>query len=248
MIRKTIITVALALLSFTASVSAKEYKAVIFGIKADGVTLNTASIQRAIDYISENGGGTLAFYVGRYLTGSFELKSNVQIKLSGGSVLVFSPNVFDIQGYEGQNAMIYANGQDNISVYGGGTLEGNAQIINTNIEEQVAKGHISNAESFKPSLIGFTNCKNIRIEKLMFQNASDAAINLKGCENVNISSLFIMNKNVPANGFNISGCKNVNTKNCYFDTQTPVKSDGTSSELSFSECKTANGDKVELNK
>lgn len=49
----------------------------MFGIKSDGVTLNTRSIQRAVDYISEQGGGRLIFYVGRYLTGSIELKSNV---------------------------------------------------------------------------------------------------------------------------------------------------------------------------
>ena len=44
------------------------YYASKFGIRSDGVTLNTRSIQKAIDWISENGGGTLRFWVGRYLT------------------------------------------------------------------------------------------------------------------------------------------------------------------------------------
>ena len=45
------------------------YNASKFGIRSDGVTMNTRSIQKAIDWIAEQGGGTLRFWVGRYLTG-----------------------------------------------------------------------------------------------------------------------------------------------------------------------------------
>jgi polygalacturonase len=44
---------------------AKDYNASLFGIKSDGITLNTQSIQRAIDFISEKGGGKLKFYVSK---------------------------------------------------------------------------------------------------------------------------------------------------------------------------------------
>ena len=70
----------IGLLVFVAGLSAKDYQVAMFGIKSDGVTLNTRSIQRAVDYISEQGGGRLIFYVGRYLTGSIELKSNVTMR------------------------------------------------------------------------------------------------------------------------------------------------------------------------
>ena len=63
---------------------AKDYNASLFGIKSNGTTLNTSSIQKAIDYIHSEGGGRLVFYVGRYLTGSIELKSNVTIHLNEG--------------------------------------------------------------------------------------------------------------------------------------------------------------------
>ena len=58
---------------------AKDYPASMFGIKSNGEVMNTNSIQKAIDYISENGGGRLVFKVGRYLTGTIHLKSNVTI-------------------------------------------------------------------------------------------------------------------------------------------------------------------------
>jgi polygalacturonase len=59
--------------------SAKDYPASLFGIYSDGVTLNTRSIQFAIDYIQQQGGGRLVFDVGRFLSGSIHLKSNVTI-------------------------------------------------------------------------------------------------------------------------------------------------------------------------
>jgi len=49
-------------------VQAEDYKASMFGIKSNGTTMNTNSIQKAIDFIHEKGGGRLVFYVGRYLT------------------------------------------------------------------------------------------------------------------------------------------------------------------------------------
>ena len=75
------LTVLLILLLYSASLLAKDYNASLFGIKSNGTTLNTTSIQKTIDYINENGGGRLVFYVGRYLTGTIHLKSNVTIQL-----------------------------------------------------------------------------------------------------------------------------------------------------------------------
>lgn len=108
----------IGLLVFVAGLSAKDYQVAMFGIKSDGVTLNTRSIQRAVDYISEQGGGRLIFYVGRYLTGSIELKSNVTIRIEEGAVLVAVPSVYDFKGVGGCNAIIYADKQKNIGIGG----------------------------------------------------------------------------------------------------------------------------------
>jgi len=83
------------LLFFSVSVSAQDYKASLFGIESNGTTLNTTSIQAAIDYIHSKGGGRLMFYVGRYLTGTIHLKSNVTLQLEEGAILVGSTNPFD---------------------------------------------------------------------------------------------------------------------------------------------------------
>ena len=75
-------------LAVAVSASAKDYYASMFGIKSNGTTLNTTSIQKAIDFISEEGGGKLIFKVGRYLTGTIELKDNVTIELGEDIYLV----------------------------------------------------------------------------------------------------------------------------------------------------------------
>src|SRR5438067_13175333 len=90
--------------------SGKDYPASLFGIYSDGVTLNTRSIQFAIDYIQQQGGGRLVFDVGRFLTGSIHLKSNVTLHLMEGAVLlgVLNPFDYDRQGF---TALILAHDQ-----------------------------------------------------------------------------------------------------------------------------------------
>src|ERR1043165_8213030 len=93
----------------------KDYPASLFGIYSDGVTLNTRSIQFAIDYINQQGGGRLVFDVGRFLTGSIHLKSNVTIHLLEGAVLIGSLNPLD---YDRDNftALLLARDQQNIGI------------------------------------------------------------------------------------------------------------------------------------
>ena len=61
MMRKTtILTLTLSLLS-SVQLWAKDYRVSDFGAVADGTTLNTRALQRAIDVIHEEGGGKLIF-------------------------------------------------------------------------------------------------------------------------------------------------------------------------------------------
>ena len=48
-----------------------------FGAKADGITLNVATIQKVIDFSHEQGGGRVAFTLGDIVTGLIYLKLGV---------------------------------------------------------------------------------------------------------------------------------------------------------------------------
>jgi len=52
-----------------------------FGAKGDGKTLDTDSINKAIETANAAGGGTVHFGAGTYLTFSIRLKSNITLHL-----------------------------------------------------------------------------------------------------------------------------------------------------------------------
>ena len=105
-----------------------------FGAVSDGFTLNTTAINRAIDQLSNKGGGVVAIPPGLWLTGPIELKSNINLYLSPSATLLFSAdfNQYRLQkvSWEGVDQMrnqapIYAIGATNIAITGKGVIDGN---------------------------------------------------------------------------------------------------------------------------
>lgn len=108
-----------------------------FGAKADGNVSNTAVIKKAIDKLSQNGGGTLFFPAGTYLTGPIVLKSNITIDIEAGATIKFTDDMseyipFVEMRYEGVVMksfcpLFYAYEQENITIKGEGTIDGNGK-------------------------------------------------------------------------------------------------------------------------
>src|SRR5688572_30069440 len=61
-----------------------------FGAKADGVTLNTKSINAAIEAVHKKGGGVVVVPPGVWLTGPLVLKSNVNLCVQRAALLLFT--------------------------------------------------------------------------------------------------------------------------------------------------------------
>ncbi|NDW09693.1 glycoside hydrolase family 28 protein [Dysgonomonas sp. 520] len=107
------------------------------GGNPDGKTSNTAIIKNAIEKLSTDGGGTLFFPAGIYLTGPIVLKSNITLDLEAGATIKFSDDLseytpFVEMRYEGVVMksfcpMIYAYEQENITIKGEGTIDGNGK-------------------------------------------------------------------------------------------------------------------------
>jgi len=202
-----------------------------FGIRSDGVTMNTRSIQFAIDWIAEQGGGTLRFWVGRYLTGSIHLKSNVTIELMEGAVLVGSTNPFDYDRLVATNdhALIMAEGVENIRLIGvynsGGVIEGQGRELGNNCTEIVHKGlyndRLSNdrvGEGFRPRLLLFRECKNVEVDNVTFRNAANWVTMYDQCENVKVNNVRIQSTAFWNNdGIDIVDCNGFLLTNSYID-------------------------------
>ncbi|MGJ7032729.1 glycosyl hydrolase family 28 protein [Niabella hirudinis] len=210
-----LILLAVLLPFFTA---AKDYNASLFGILSDGVTNNTRSIQKAIDFIHEQGGGRLVFYVGRYLTGGVQLKSNVTIKLEEGAVLVGAASVYDYNSAGRIRAIICADGQQNIGISGKGVIEGNGRALLANAALLQQGGYLRRQDFVPPSLMGFTNCSNVKIDSVNLWNGCGKAQVFDACNDVVVETVNISSRKLPGSGgIRLSASKNVVIKDTFID-------------------------------
>lgn len=116
-----------------ASFPALEVKITDFGARGDGFFKNTDAIAKTIQYVSEKGGGKVIIPFGIWLTGPITLKSNINLQLDNGAVLLFSRDFNDYQlqkvSFEGLNSYrcvspINAKGATNIAITGEGIIDG----------------------------------------------------------------------------------------------------------------------------
>jgi len=108
-----------------------------YGAINDGLTLNTLAIAKAIEACSKSGGGTVLITSGLWLTGPIVLKSNINLRIEKGGLVLFSRNLDDyplVQSYyEGQRTMrcqapISGSGLENIAITGGGVINGSGDV------------------------------------------------------------------------------------------------------------------------
>lgn len=105
-----------------------------YGAIADGLTLNSTAINKTIDACAARGGGTVLIPAGLYVTGPILMKSNINLHLDRGAMVIFSPdfNQYPIvrSSFEGVEAArcqspVTAEGLENIAITGRGILDGN---------------------------------------------------------------------------------------------------------------------------
>ncbi len=110
-----------------------------YGATGDGQTLDTPAINRAIQACKQVGGGTIFFPAGKYVTGTFEIFSDMTIEVGSGAVISGSTNLLDYglkenygineneigQSGEGlHTGIIVANHAENVAIVGHGSFDG----------------------------------------------------------------------------------------------------------------------------
>lgn len=168
-----------------------------YGAVGDGVTLDTAAVQAAIDAAHADGGGTVTVPAGRtFLIGSIELRSQVELHVERGAVLQGSPHWahytarFKVgalsagivtESSDTSAALLTARDAADISITGGGVIDGaGAAFAARGAGQRDDILVLSNERPFLAFLLG---CNNITVRDVTLrQRTVDAAADrMSGC-------------------------------------------------------------------
>ena len=109
---------------------ARVYNVRDFGATGDGKTLDTSSVQSAIDACHKDRGGTVLIPVGDFLVGTLELKSNVTLHVAAQGRLLGSGSGEHFRAGNGippdngNIVMLSAADAENVTIEGRGTIDG----------------------------------------------------------------------------------------------------------------------------
>jgi polygalacturonase len=193
-----------------------------FGATADGHTLDTPAINRAIEAVAAAGGGTLRFPAGHYLCYSIHLKSNVALFLDQGATIIAADtpssgsggydlaesnkpweNYQDFGHNHWHNSLIWGEGLENVSIYGPGLIWGRG--LDRGTGDTALKPGVGN------KAIALKNCRNVILRDFSILKAGHFGILATGVDNLTIDNLKI---DTDRDGMDIDCCRNVRVSNC----------------------------------
>ena len=208
------------------NVPSKIYKVEDFGAIGDSLTLNTIAIQKAIDKCSLSGGGVVLFSKGNYVTGTFELKSNVMLEISKGAKILGSINLIDYpekiesfksimsEYYVFRQSLIYAEKATNVGIRGKGEIYFRGEKIHFPGPQTIGK------IEGRPLGIRMIECNNIVLQDVLLRNSAAWMQNYVCCENLIFDGIKVINQaNFNNDGLDPDGCKNVIVRNCFINSE-----------------------------
>ena len=187
-----------------------------FGAQADGKSLCSASVQKAIDACSADGGGIVRFEGGSFVLSTVFLKSNVRIEIAENAEVLGSSDFYDYCPDEKVDYPLYqdashsffhcsmfvAENCENIKITGKGKIDMRSVWDEDNVRGIVHRG---------AKCIALKNCKNVEISGIQIYNATDLAVYFAGCENVDVFGLKLR---VYIDGISPDNSENVRIHDC----------------------------------
>ncbi|MDM8174316.1 MULTISPECIES: glycoside hydrolase family 28 protein [Olivibacter] len=218
-----------------------------YGALQDNQTATSKAITTAIEKAHKLGGGIVVIPAGEWLTGKIHLKSNVNLHLDKGALLLFSENPADYlpavhSSWEGMECynyspLIYAYECKNIAITGQGEIKAKMDVWETwftrpkpHMESikrlyNLASAYtpveqrqmVNDTAHLRPQFIQFNRSENVLLEGISITNSPFWTIHTYLSKNI-----IIRNLNVYAHGHNNDGVdpemsQNVLIENCVFD-------------------------------
>lgn len=166
-----------------------------------GETLNTESIQQAIDAAHEAGGGRVVIPEGTFRSGAIFLKDGVELHVAEGGKLLGSDRLDDypkrktrIEGHfpEWRVALVNATEIDGLKISGEGEINGNGLVFwKAFWDRRKEKPDCTNLEVERPRLMFIDRCTNVEIRDLTFRDSGFWNLHLYNCQDVLVENLSI---------------------------------------------------------
>ncbi|WP_231425143.1 glycoside hydrolase family 28 protein [Pedobacter sp. Leaf250] len=225
----------------------KKFSIVGFGAVQGDKIKNSNAIAAAINQASKINGGIVIVPEGEWLTGKIHLKSNVNLHLNKGAVLLFSDDPNDYlpavqSSWEGMECynyspLIYAFECKNIAITGDGEIKAKMDVWKTWFSRPKAhmesikrlynlasayspvkdRQMVNDTAHLRPQFIQFNRCENVLLEGLTITNSPFWTIHPYLSKNVVIRKLKVYAHGHNNDGVDPEMSQNVLIEDCIFD-------------------------------
>lgn len=212
---KIAIAIGVTFLALQLNAAERVFRVTDFNAASDGKTFCTPALQKAIDAAGDAGGGVVEFPSGTFLSGPLELRSGVTLQFDAGATLLGSRNLNDYYSPSLDAAkpkpvfhnLINGKNLHNVSIRGGGTIDGNGDAF-LDPHEKIRRPHN----------IFLDRCENVLIEGVRLRAAGSWMQDYKLCTNVVIRGISVFNHVTHNNdGLDVDGSVNVTITGCEVD-------------------------------
>jgi polygalacturonase len=200
-----------------------------YGATADGKTIDTPAINRAIEAAAASGGGAVHFASGHYLCYSIRLKSNVTLHLDRGAIIIAADPLPEEQtgGYDEpeperaweafqdyghnhwHNSLIWGEELHDVAIIGPGRIWGRGLSRDNGPHNLDPKTRRTSGVGNKS--ISLKNCHNAILKDFQILKGGWFGILATGVDNLIIDGLTI---DTNRDGMDIDCCRNVRISNC----------------------------------
>ena len=205
-----------------------------FGAKGDGLFLNTAAVQSAIDAAAAAGGGKVTFGPGVFLTGTLRLRSGVELEIPRGTVIAGSedpadyPELFTRHGgieLDYIAPLILIENCRCAAVTGSGTIDGRGKVWwelfwDKMLPEYEKKGlrWCVDYDCRRPDALEIRNSEDITVRDVVFHRSAHWTCHVLYSSHVTVDNVVICNniggKGPSTDGVDVDSSEYVRVSNC----------------------------------
>lgn len=219
--KKSLIIILIAIVGFCPDMLAITVNVKDLGAVGDGKSIDSEFINKAIETVSENGGGTVYIPAGTYSCYSIRLKSNVTIQMETGTVITAAipqgdngydeaepnpdPLYQDFGHSHWHNSLIWGENVKNVVICGQGLIDG------SNLGRGLSRGTTKDGNK----ALALRDCIGVTLRDFRMLRCGHFALLATGVDNLTIDNLQV---DTNRDGFDIDCCKNVRITQCSVNT------------------------------